>query len=114
MVPSPKGERAFLLDPRGLAVLELYWNSERPRPKVGSSALQGVPQRTSPEIGYEKPLHLEELETGKVLSRKQIDRYGHACCRKFTGHGHSDEELPVYPRKRGQICHPLYAKGSKH
>jgi ribonuclease D len=46
-----------------------------------------------------KPLRLEELEKGKVLSRKQIDRYGTGLLQEVhRAMAISDQDLPVYPR----------------
>jgi ribonuclease D len=48
-----------------------------------------------------KPLCMEELEKGKALNRKQIDRYGtHLLQEIHRAMAIPDEDLPVYPRER--------------
>jgi ribonuclease D len=61
-----------------------------------------------------KPLRLEELETGKVLSRKQIDRYGTRLLHEIhRAMAIPDEDLPVYPRKAKPDVSPLLRKRVK-
>jgi ribonuclease D len=51
------------------------------------------------ELAIKKPLSLEELETGKILNRRQIDRYGLSLLQKIHwAMSIPDEDLPVYPR----------------
>jgi ribonuclease D len=48
-----------------------------------------------------KPLSLEELETAKVLSRKQIDRHGTLLLQEIRrAMSGPDADLPVYPRAK--------------
>jgi ribonuclease D len=96
-----KVKGAFLLDPRSLAVLEallkfreaLAQKSDLPPFKV----LRNEPLL---ELAMKKPLRLEELEAGEVLSRKQIDRYGTRLMHEIhRAMAIPDEDLPVYPRE---------------
>jgi ribonuclease D len=53
------------------------------------------------ELATQKPLFLEELETGKILSRKQIDRHGAHLLREIhRAMAIPDENLPAYPREK--------------
>jgi len=101
---------AFLLDPRSLAVLEALLGfreaqaqkADLPPFKVlGNEALLG--------LAMKKPLNPEELETGKVLSRKQIDRYGARLLQEIhRGMALADKDLPVYPREaRPELSSPV-------
>jgi len=60
-------------------------------------------------LAMKRPLSLEELETGKVLSRKQIDRYGpHLLQEIHRAMAIPDDDLPVYPRKaRPDLSSPV-------
>jgi ribonuclease D len=50
-------------------------------------------------LAMKKPLDLEELETMKVLSRKQIDRFGNDLLREVhRALTILEEDLPEYPR----------------
>jgi ribonuclease D len=52
------------------------------------------------ELAVNKPVRLKDLETEKILSRKQIDRYGERLLREIhRAMGLPDGNLPVYPRK---------------
>ena len=52
------------------------------------------------ELAKKKPLHLEELETGKPLSPRQIARYGKSLLREIErAVAIPEKDLPVYPRK---------------
>lgn len=97
-----KVKGAAILDPLGLAVLEVLLklreaeaqNADLPPFKVF---------RNEPllELAKQKPLHLEELETGKALSPKQIARYGKPLVRAIQRAMTIPEKaLPVYPRKK--------------
>jgi ribonuclease D len=66
------------------------------------------------ELAMKKPLHLEELEKGKVLSRKQIDRYGIRLLEEIhRAMAIPDEDLPVYPRESKSDLSPLLRKRVK-
>jgi ribonuclease D len=94
---------ASVLDPRSLAILEallqfreaLAQESDLPPFKVlGNEPLL--------KLAMNKPSCVEDLETGKVLSRKQIDRYGtHLLQEIHRAKGIPDKDLPVYPRGTG-------------
>jgi ribonuclease D len=61
-----------------------------------------------------KPLRLEELETGKILSRKQIDRYGTRLLQEIhRAIAIPDEDLPVYPLEEKPNLSPLLRKRVK-
>ena len=101
---------AFLLDRRGLAVLEALLafreaqaqRADLPPFKVlGNEALLG--------LAMKKPLNMEDLETGKFLSGKQIDRYGTRLLQEIhRAMAHPDEDLPVYPREaRPELSPPV-------
>jgi ribonuclease D len=101
---------AFLLDRRSLAVLEALLGfreaqaqrADLPPFKVlGNEALLG--------LAMKKPLSLEELESGKVLSQKQIDRYGTRMLQDIhRAVALPDEDLPVYPREaRPELSSPV-------
>ncbi len=101
---------AYLLDPRSLAVLEALLGfreaqaqrADLPPFKVlGNEALLG--------LAMKKPLNMEDLETGKVLSGKQIDRYGTRLLQEIhRAMALPDEELPVYPREaRPELSSPV-------
>ena len=101
---------AYLLDPRSLAVLEALLGFREaqaqkadipPFKVLGNEALLG--------LAMKKPLSPEELETGKVLSRKQIDRYGTRLLQEIhRAMALPDEDLPVYPREaRPELSSPV-------
>ncbi len=91
---------AFLLDPRSLAVLEaLLEFREAQARKSDLPPFKVLGNEPLLELAIKKPLRLEDLEAGKVLSRKQSDRYGAS----LLGEIHRavaipEEDLPVYPR----------------
>jgi ribonuclease D len=92
---------AFLLDPRSLAVLEaLLEFREAQAQNLDLPPFKVLHNESLLDLAMKKPLRLEELETGKILSRKQIDRYGtrllQEVCRAMAT---PDEDLPVYPRE---------------
>ena len=102
--PGPlylKVKGASRLDPKSLAVLETLLEfreaeaqrADRPPFKVlGSEPLL--------ELAMKRPLDLKELETEKVLSRKQIDRYGIRLLQEIQrAMAIPDKELPLYPRE---------------
>jgi ribonuclease D len=93
---------ASLLNSRGLAVLEgllkfretLAQDSDLPPFKVlGNEALL--------ELAMKRPLRVEDMEAGKVLSEKLIHRYGTRLLQEIQrAMAIPEEDLPVYPRKR--------------
>ncbi|MDI6754869.1 MAG: HRDC domain-containing protein [Thermodesulfobacteriota bacterium] len=96
-----KVKGAFLLDPRSLAVLEaLLEFREAEAQKSDLPPFKVLRNETLLELAMKKPLRLEELETGKVLSRKQSDRYGTRLLQEIhRAMAIPDEDLPVYPRE---------------
>jgi ribonuclease D len=101
---------AFLLDPRSLAVLEaLLEFREAQAQKSDLPPFKVLRNEPLLELAMKKPLILEELETGKILSPKQIDRYGtHLLQEIHRGMAIPDEDLPVYPReKRPDLSSPV-------
>ena len=91
---------AFLLDPRSLAVLEALLEFREARAqKSDLPPFKVLGNEPLLELAMKKPLSLEELETGKVLSRKQIDRYGAPLLQEIhRAMAIPDKDLPVYPR----------------
>jgi ribonuclease D len=91
---------ASLLDSRSLAVLEaLLKFREAQAQKSDLPPFKVLGSEPLMELAMKKPLRLEDLEAGKVLSRKQIDRYGAS----LLGEIHRamaipEDDLPVYPR----------------
>jgi len=105
-----KVKGAFLLDPRSLAVLEaLLEFREAQAQKSDLPPFKVFRNELLLELAMKKPLRLEELETAKVLSRKQIDRYGTRLLQEIhRAMTIPDEELPVYPREgRPDLSSPL-------
>ena len=105
-----KVKGAFLLDPRSLAVLEaLLEFREAQAQKSDLPPFKVLGNEPLLELAMKKPLSLEELETGKVLSRKQIDRYGpHLLQEIHRAMAIPDDDLPVYPRKaRPDLSSPV-------
>jgi ribonuclease D len=92
---------AFRLDPRSLAILEaLLEFREGQARKSDLPPFKVLGNETLLELADQKPLCLEKLETAKVLSRKQIDRYGTHLLREiYRAMAISHEDLPVYPRE---------------
>jgi ribonuclease D len=65
-------------------------------------------------LAVKKLLRLEELETGNVLSRKQIDRYGTRLLQEIhRAMAIPDKDLPVYPREAKPDLSPLLRKRVK-
>ncbi len=96
-----KVKEAFLLDPRSLSVLETLLEFRETQAQKGNlPPFKVLGNEGLLELAKKKPLRLEELETGKALSRKQIDRYG-TCLLKEIHRAMtiSDKDLPVYPRE---------------
>jgi ribonuclease D len=105
-----KVKGAFLLDPRSLAVLEaLLAFREGQAQKSDLPPFKVLRNESLLELAMKKPSCLEELETGKFLSRKQIDRYGtHLLLKINRAMAIPDEDLPVYPREaRPDLSSPL-------
>ena len=93
---------ASRLDPRSLAVLEaLLKFREAQARKSDLPPFKVLGNESLLELATQKPLFLEELETGKILSRKQIDRHGAHLLREIhRAMAIPDENLPAYPREK--------------
>jgi len=101
---------AFLLDSRGLAVLEaLLGFREAQAKKADLPPFKVLGNEPLLKLAMKRPLSLEELETEKVLSRKQIDRYGTRLLQEIhRAMALPDEDLPVYPREaRPEVSLPV-------
>jgi ribonuclease D len=115
MPPNPvplylKVKGAFLLDPRSLAVLEaLLGFREAQAKKADLPPFKVFGNECLLELAMKKPLGLEELEAGKVLSRRQIDRYGTFLLQTIQqAMSVPEEDLPVYPREsRPDVSSPV-------
>ena len=96
-----KVKGASRLDPRSLAVLEALL--EFRETKAQSSNLppfKVLGNEPLLELAMKKPLDLKELETGKTLSRKQIERYGAYLVQEIQrAMAPSDKDLPVHRRE---------------
>ena len=92
---------AFALDPRSLAVLEaLLGFREAQAQRLDLPPFKVLHNEPLLELAIQKPLHLEELEAAKVLSPKQMDRYGTRLLQEIQrAMAIPDENLPVYPRE---------------
>jgi ribonuclease D len=104
--PSPgplyqKVKGASRLDPRSLVVLEaLVAFREAEAQKLDRPPFKVFGNESLLELAVKKPLSLEELETGKVLSRKQISRYGTNLLQEILrAMGIPEQDLPNYPRE---------------
>jgi ribonuclease D len=102
--PAPlylKVKGASLLDPRSLAVLKaLLEFREAQARKSDLPPFKVLGNEPLLALAVKKPLCLEELETGKALSRKQIDRYGaHLLQEIHRAMTVPDQDLPAYPRE---------------
>jgi ribonuclease D len=95
-----KVKGAFLLDPRSLAILEaLLEFREVQAQKSDLPPFKVLGNEPLLELAMKKPLRLEELEAAKVLSRKQIDKYGPPLLQEIhRALAIPDQDLPVYPR----------------
>ncbi len=91
---------ASRLDPRSLAVLEtLLEFREAKAQKSDLPPFKVLGNEPLLELAVKKPLDLKELETGKALSRKQIDRYGAYLVREIQrAMDIPDKDLPVHRR----------------
>ncbi len=92
---------ASRLDPRSLAILEVLLEfREALARKSDFPPFKVLGNEQLLELAVQEPLHLEELEVGKVLSRKQIDRHGTHLLREIhRAMAIPPEDLPVYPRE---------------
>lgn len=92
---------AAALDPRSLAVLEaLLQFRESLAQKTDLPPFKVIGNETLLELAVKKPNDPETLETGKPLSRKQIDRYGPRLLKEIERTmALPDEDLPAYPRQ---------------
>ncbi len=92
---------AYRLDPRSLAILETLLQFREDRAKKSDiPPFKLLGNESLLDLAIQRPLRLEELETGKVLSRKQIERYGtHLLQEIHRAMAIPDEDLPVYPRE---------------
>jgi ribonuclease D len=91
---------AFLLDRRSLAVLEaLLEVREGQARKSDLPPFKVVGNEPLLQLARKRPLRLEDLEKEKVLSRKQIERYGTRLVREIQrAMAIPEEDLPAYPR----------------
>lgn len=98
---SLKVKGASLLDPRSLAVLEALLKFREARAQQSDiPPFKILRNELLLELAMKKPLDLEELETTKVLSRKQIDRFGIALLQEVQrALTIPEEDLPEYPRE---------------
>jgi len=89
-----------LLDPRNLTVLEaLLECREAEAQKSNLPPFKVLRNESLLELAVKKPMCPEELETGKALSRKQIDRYGTQLLQEIhRAMAIPSENLLVYPR----------------
>ena len=106
----PKSERGFSpgsQESRGSR--SVAGISRGPAPKGGSSPFKVLGNEPLLELATKKPLRLEELETEKVLSRKQIDRYGTNLLQEIhRAMALPDGNLPVYsPEARPELPWPV-------
>ncbi len=91
---------AYLLDRRSLAVLDaLLKFREGQARKSDLPPFKVMGNEPLLQLAMKKPASLEELEKEKVLSRKQIDRFGTHLLREIhRAMSIADKDLPVYPR----------------
>jgi ribonuclease D len=92
---------ASVLDPRSLAVLKaLLEFREAQAQKLDLPPFKVLGNEPLLALAVKKPLSQEELETGEVLSRKQIDRYGAHLLKEIDrAMAIPEKDLPVYPRE---------------
>jgi len=110
-----KVKEAFSLDPRSLAVLEtLLEFREAQAQSLDFPPFKVLRNEPLLKLAMKKPLRLEELETGKILSRKQIDRYGTRLLQEIhRAIAIPDEDLPVHPLEEKPDLSPLLRKRVK-
>jgi ribonuclease D len=89
------------LDPLSLAVLEVLLETrEVQAQKSDLPPFKVIRNEPLMELAIKKPLSLEEMETGKALSRKEIDRFGiHLLRGIHRAMALPEKNLPVYPRQ---------------
>jgi len=110
-----KVKEAFHLDPRSLAVLEaLLEFREAQAQRSDFPPFKVLGNEPLLKLAMKRPLRLEELETEKVLSPKQIDRYGTRLLQEIhRAMAIPDEDLPVYPPGAKPDLSPLLRKRVK-
>jgi ribonuclease D len=103
-----KVKGAHVLDPGSLAVLEaLLEFREAQAQETDLPPFKVLRNESLLELAAKKPLRLEELEAGKILSRKQIDRYGTRLLQEIhRAMAIPDGCLPVYPRDERPVLSP--------
>jgi len=110
-----KVKGAFRLDPRSLAVLAALLEFR----ETQAQALDLPPARVLRnelllELAVKKPLSLEELEKGEILSRGQSGRYGTRLLQEIhRALALPKEDLPVYPREARPDLSPSVRKRVK-
>lgn len=89
------------LDPRSLAVLEaLLEFRETQAQKSDLPPFKVMRNEPLLELAVKKPLSLEAMETGKSLSRREMERYGLLLLQRIErALAIPDKDLPVYPRE---------------
>jgi ribonuclease D len=92
---------ASLLDRRSLAVLQaLLEFREAQAQKADLPPFKVLGNEPLLELAMKKPLRLEEMEMGKALSGKLIQRHGTRLLQEIhRAMSVPDKDLPVYPRK---------------
>ncbi|MCX5905698.1 MAG: HRDC domain-containing protein [Deltaproteobacteria bacterium] len=103
------------LDPRSLAVLEaLLQFREAQAKKMDRPPFKVIRNEALLELAQKKPLALEELEACKVLSQKQVDRYGTRMLQEIPRVlAIPDQDLPAYPREARRVLPPPLQKRIK-
>jgi ribonuclease D len=96
-----KVKGAGRLDPMSLAVLKaLLEFREAQAQKADLPPFKVIRNEPLLELAIKKPLSLEEMETGRALSRKEIDRYGTHLLRGIhRALAIPEKDLPLYPRE---------------
>jgi ribonuclease D len=89
------------LDPRSLAVLQaLLEFRETLAQKSDIPPFKVIRNEPLLELAIKKPLSQEEMETGKALSRKEINRFGTHLLRGIDrALAIPEKDLPLYPRE---------------
>ena len=107
-----KVKGASNLDPKSLAVLEVLLEiREAQAQKSDLPPFKVIRNEPLLELAIKKPLSLEEMETGKALSRKEIDRYGTLLLRGIhRALTVPEKDLPVYP----QEARPDWSKAARN
>jgi len=101
---------ALHLDRRTLSILEaLLRFREAQARKVDLPPFKVIGNESLLELARQKPLTLEELETRKILSRKQMDRHAKRLLQEIHGAMTiPDQELAVYtPEPEPALAFPL-------